>query len=195
MLNLKTLLMGIFMAGTFAACNGNSTNNQDTLGENAAVDAVAEPVPTPVGDVEAMTEDSEGIQGLLPDYMDVKNALVQDAFEKAKQEAKDLQEQVNSIEAGSLTDQQKQEIQSSINGLVTANNIEALRTSFAMLSKQLYSLAHGNDLTNKTLYWQHCPMAMNNQGANWLSYEEQIQNPFMGQKMPKCGKVEETINN
>lgn len=184
--------MGVVLAGSLFACNGNQN---ETTGENAAVDAVAEPVPTPVGDVEAMTADAGGFEGLMSDYMDVKNALFNDNFEKAKQEAKDLQEQLKSLEGESLTAQQQQEIQSSVSGLAGANDIESQRQSFAMLSKQLYSLAHGKEFAGKTLYWQQCPMAMNNKGANWLSYEEEIQNPFMGQSMPKCGSVEETINN
>ena len=194
MLNWKAFLMGILVAGTFTACNGNN-QNEETVGDNAAVDAVAEPVPTPVGDVEAMTQDAEGQQGLLAEYMDVKNALFNDNFENAKQEARDLQQQLSSLETETLNEQQKQEVQNSIQEMVNAKDIESLRQSFAILSRQLYSLAHGKELTNKTLYWQQCPMALNNTGANWLSFEKEIQNPYMGQSMPKCGSLKETINN
>jgi hypothetical protein len=47
---------------------------------------------------------------------------------------------------------------------------------------------------SETMYWNHCPMAMGGDGANWLSINEKISNPYMGQKMPGCGSVQETLN-
>ena len=32
-------------------------------------------------------------------------------------------------------------------------------------------------------------MAFNNRGADWLSNEAQIRNPYFGDKMMKCGSV------
>jgi len=46
---------------------------------------------------------------------------------------------------------------------------------------------------NQKVYEQFCPMAENNTGAFWLSLQEQIKNPYLGQKMLKCGNVESTI--
>ncbi len=36
-------------------------------------------------------------------------------------------------------------------------------------------------------------MADNNNGAYWLSKEEQILNPYFGDAMLKCGEVKQTI--
>jgi hypothetical protein len=36
-------------------------------------------------------------------------------------------------------------------------------------------------------------MAKNNEGAFWLSASDQIRNPYFGDKMLKCGSVEEEI--
>jgi membrane fusion protein, copper/silver efflux system len=38
-----------------------------------------------------------------------------------------------------------------------------------------------------------CPMAFDNEGANWLSREEQIQNPYLPENMLTCGDVIESI--
>ena len=43
------------------------------------------------------------------------------------------------------------------------------------------------------IYVQHCPMADDNAGADWLSLDKEIRNPYFGDKMLKCGSVAETI--
>jgi len=44
------------------------------------------------------------------------------------------------------------------------------------------------------VYKQYCPMAFDGKGAFWLSSSEEIRNPYYGDKMLKCGRVEETIS-
>jgi hypothetical protein len=43
------------------------------------------------------------------------------------------------------------------------------------------------------IYYQYCPMANKGKGANWLSMENKIKNPYYGTQMLTCGKVLETI--
>lgn len=47
--------------------------------------------------------------------------------------------------------------------------------------------------TSQKLYEDFCPMANNNEGAMWISNKEEIHNPYMGSRMPKCGKVNRVI--
>ena len=44
-----------------------------------------------------------------------------------------------------------------------------------------------------TIYYQHCPMYNDGKGANWLSKDSKIKNPYYGSKMLTCGKTVETI--
>jgi len=43
------------------------------------------------------------------------------------------------------------------------------------------------------VYYQHCPMANGGKGANWLSKENAVKNPYYGSQMLTCGKTVETI--
>jgi len=43
------------------------------------------------------------------------------------------------------------------------------------------------------VYYQHCPMANGGKGANWLSKENAVKNPYYGSQMLSCGKTVETI--
>ena len=43
------------------------------------------------------------------------------------------------------------------------------------------------------VYVDHCPMYNDGKGADWLSKENGIKNPYYGSQMLTCGKVKETI--
>ena len=44
------------------------------------------------------------------------------------------------------------------------------------------------------VYYQYCPMAFNNKGAYWLSNQSVIRNPYFGNEMLECGKVEDSVD-
>ena len=73
-------------------------------------------------------------------------------------------------------------------------DVEALRGKFDTLSQEMYTLVKDNkEAKEGTIYKQFCPMAFNNKGAFWLSKEEQVKNPYFGDKMLTCGKVKEEL--
>ena len=129
---------------------------------------------------------------VLNSYLDIKNALVKDNFEQAKKAAADFQTAVEGTDK--LSAAQKKDLKQSAAKLAQAKDLTSMREQFTSFSLQLYQVEQASDLTEQTLYWQHCSMAMNGQGANWLSLEEKVQNPYMGQRMPGCGSVQETLN-
>lgn len=71
--------------------------------------------------------------------------------------------------------------------------IEAQRTAYAALSADFISRVKASGLTSGELYVAYCPMAMNDQGASWLSNQKEIKNPHFGASMMTCGEVKETI--
>ena len=69
------------------------------------------------------------------------------------------------------------------------------RLEFINLSKALINSVQSFGTTyDSPLYVQFCPMANNNQGATWISTEEEIVNPYFGDAMLNCGSVEDVIN-
>ena len=42
-------------------------------------------------------------------------------------------------------------------------------------------------------YLFHCPMARDNQGADWLQGDSSLLNPYFGKDMPKCGRFVKEI--
>ena len=66
------------------------------------------------------------------------------------------------------------------------------KTLFTTLSKNIYEVMKISKQETQTDY-QFCPMANNGKGANWLSKESEIKNPYYGSQMLSCGKTVETI--
>nr|MBA3704481.1 DUF3347 domain-containing protein [Bacteroidota bacterium] len=69
---------------------------------------------------------------------------------------------------------------------------EHQREHFVALSKNMYEVMKSIKM-DVPVYYDFCPMANNGKGANWLSLQKPINNPYMGKEMPECGKVQETI--
>ena len=126
---------------------------------------------------------------VMREYSDIKKALVADDYATVKQEVPFLKKELVDL-AGVEGDAILLE---SVDHLAMATNLKAQRLAFASISKTLFEFVQEKDF-NQNLYWQVCPMALNGEGAGWLSFEEQIANPFMGQRMPRCGKVQEVLD-
>lgn len=74
-----------------------------------------------------------------------------------------------------------------------AEKLEHQREHFIMLSKDMSDFVKTFGNGGQTLYKDFCPMANDGKGAIWLSEVKEIKNPYLGNKMPDCGSVKETI--
>ena len=119
-------------------------------------------------------------------YLELKDALVssnQAAAKKANEALqKSLKELNNSVK-----------VSDAATVLAKATTLTKQRSAFATLSTEMTKLVKDNDLTMGQLYLEYCPMANNNTGGYWLSNEKEIKNPYFGDRMLKCGRIEETI--
>lgn len=202
-----TFAGAILLAFAFTGCTekqqeetGTAQLQHEDMGGMEMNKAASDEAASTAGETSVAFAEADGLAVLLPSYQGIKSALVNDDQEQAKQAAGAMLEKLGSIDRAKLNQQQggllaehEKELGSSLNQIVQAQDISTLRQSFASLSNQMYQLVKEGNLTSPTLYWQHCPMALNGQGANWLSTEEKVRNPFLGQKMPGCGSVEETL--
>jgi Protein of unknown function (DUF3347) len=81
------------------------------------------------------------------------------------------------------------------NKLITLKDVscELKRVPFSKLSDQLFSFLKLTKIKNAGIYQQHCPMAFEDKGANWLSNESDIKNPYFGKKMLECGDLVDSL--
>lgn len=141
---------------------------------------------------------ASSIKEIVDHYLHIKNALVNDNEQEAVSGGSALFAAINKMDKSLLTADQKKIYEENEDDLkehaehISKSKIDHQREHFAMMSEDMYALvkAFGG---GRTLYHDHCPMYDNNKGALWLSENVEIKNPYMGSKMPKCGKVEEKI--
>lgn len=139
------------------------------------------------------------INNIISEYLFVKNGLAADDKSESKTGASKMANSINKFDKSFFTTSQKKEfdkyadnINEQLQGIITAKQIEEQRVSFGLLSQPVYELAKLFG-ANRILYYDHCPMALNNKGAMWLSETNEIKNPFLGSSMLTCGTIQEII--
>jgi hypothetical protein len=138
------------------------------------------------------------LKEIVEHYLHIKNALANDNGEEAARGSEAMSSVLGKIDKSLFTAEQKKVYEENEEDLkehaehISKSKIAHQREHFSMMSEDIYALAKAFG-GGKTLYHDHCPMYNDNKGAMWLSETMEIKNPYMGSKMPKCGKVEEKI--
>ncbi len=120
-------------------------------------------------------------KALVEGYLKVKDALVSTDPVLAKKAAEEF-----------LSLNPNATMKESLQAIVGTEDVAAQRVTFETLSENMYELVKANG-SSTPLYKQYCPMAFGNKGAYWLAAEEEVNNPYFGDRMLHCGSVQETI--
>ena len=86
------------------------------------------------------------------------------------------------------------EMNTALEKMIVSTEVKDQKVAYASLSQALYKSVKVFGTTAETVYYQHCPMALDNQGAFWLSDSEVIRNPYFEGKMLTCGSTKGTID-
>lgn len=87
-----------------------------------------------------------------------------------------------------------QGISAELKGLLGEKDLNNKRKSFQMIGDQLYDLIRTVQYDRAVIYHNFCPMAFNDQGANWLSNSREIRNPYIPKRMLSCGEIKDSID-
>jgi hypothetical protein len=143
--------------------------------------------------------DTSHLQPVYEAYFGLKDALVKSDVKEAAAKGSSLITSLKAVELTLLSQgehNQWTKIQSALiadaQKISTAKELEQQRDYFITLSSNMYLLMKSSDLETP-VYWQHCPMANDGKGADWLSKEIGIKNPYYGSMMLTCGKTVETL--
>lgn len=140
------------------------------------------------------------LDGVVNHYLSLKDVLVLGQPSEAKKQAELLLKSLGSAKRTDLATsaaqgwiKHHQLIRDRLTLLLAQNTLDGQRVHFKALSTTLIQAVQVFGSTH-TLYVQHCPMAMDNVGADWLSATAEIRNPYFGDLMLNCGKVVKTFN-
>lgn len=136
------------------------------------------------------------LQVLVSEYLEMKDALVKDDLETAKNHLKAFADEVSESSEMKQHEEhaKKHEMHhaamlKAVKSASEAEDISSMRAAFKNISAGLINAVENQGYDEK-LFVQFCPMK---EGGQWLSKEEKIQNPYPGISMSSCGNVEKVI--
>ncbi len=139
------------------------------------------------------------LKAVFDNYFAVKDALVKTDGNTSSTKAKALLTSINAVKMEKLSSEEHtvwmkviKDLTSDAEHIADTKEASHQRDHFITLSKNMYALIKVSKTETPT-YYQFCPMANDGKGANWLSKENVVKNPYYGNQMLTCGKVVETI--
>ena len=139
------------------------------------------------------------LKPVFDNYYALKNALIKSDNKTTSANATKLLASINVVKMELLSQTEHavwmkvvNNLKKNITTISTQKDIEKQRQLFMSISKNMYQLSKVSPQETPT-YLQHCPMYNNGKGADWLSKEQVIKNPYYGSQMLNCGSVQETI--
>ena len=193
--------------GTFTVDAAAQLQSKRSMMSAAAIDAakLKEDEATKAPEKVERMEVSEKFQGQLAQvyiqYLAVKDALVSDNAGVAATKATEFVTSLDVVDMKLLSSNEShmlwmpivKKLKNTATDMAGTDDIDTQRKQFITLSNNMITAVQGFGI-QKTVYKQFCPMANSDNGAFWLSNEEQVANPYFGDMMLKCGSVEQTIN-
>lgn len=145
------------------------------------------------------TKDSNPLSKVYESYFNLKNALVNSNGASASTNAKSLLDEINAVKMENMEMDVHMawmkiltSIKEDTEHIADTKDVSHQRDHFMSLSKNLYEVMKLSKQQSPT-YYQFCPMANDGKGANWLSKDSEIKNPYYGSQMLSCGKTVETL--
>lgn len=191
----------IVTQGAFAIDAAAQLNNQmSMMNRNVTIKKDDSSSTGPSFVSETPTEFKSQLDKLVQSYIELKDALVSTDAIIAKAATGKLMDQLGKVDMTLLQSEahiywmdQSAAIKNHAGKILESKDIEEQRRQFSFLSQAMINSLQAFGTDHHTYFVQYCPMAMDNEGADWLSTEEQIRNPYFGDKMMKCGSVKREL--
>jgi hypothetical protein len=144
-------------------------------------------------------QQSSEIHAIYEKYFMIKDALVNDNAGEASSHAKEFTASLELMDMRAMKPAEHKvfmqylpELKSSAASIGGNKALEKQRKYFVNLSTALHEVMKVIKPPYE-VFIDHCPMYLNGKGADWLSREKNIKNPYYGSSMLKCGNVSGTI--
>lgn len=143
--------------------------------------------------------DADPLKPVLDAYYAVKDALVSSDGNATSAKATSLVKALKTVKMDELGSEQHmvwmkvmKDLNFDAEHIEETKDLSHQRDHFSSLSENMYKLIKSAKPA-QAVYYQHCPMAKEGKGANWLSQVSEIKNPYYGAQMLNCGKTTETL--
>lgn len=151
------------------------------------------------GDAAAKPAEADPLKSVLDAYYGIKDALVASDGNTASSKAATLVKAIKEVKMNELGQEQHnvwmkvmKDLDFDADHISETKDVGHQRDHFSSLSENMYKVIKAAK-PSQPVYYQHCPMAKEGKGANWLSQIPAIKNPYYGAQMLNCGKTTETL--
>jgi Cu(I)/Ag(I) efflux system membrane fusion protein len=142
------------------------------------------------------------LDGVFEAYLAAQTALSRDDLTGARRAGRSVQEALKSVDMALLDGPAHAAWMKELRALATtaralegSEDFARAREAFASLSETLMAAAGRFGTSGeRPLFRLHCPMAFGNKGADWLATTREVENPYFGAAMFRCGEVTEVIS-
>ncbi|MEX0998174.1 MAG: efflux RND transporter periplasmic adaptor subunit [Flavobacteriaceae bacterium] len=142
----------------------------------------------------------KALEPVFTAYFSLKEHLAEDHFENGKSAGITLKKTLEKVDANQFEKESldswtrfSEALAKSLNHVEHASDMESLRKQFNQVSDVMVAVVKSFGAPSEAIYVQHCPMANNDTGADWLSLSKEIKNPYFGSMMLRCGEVTDSI--
>ena len=139
------------------------------------------------------------LKSVFENYFSLKDALIKSDGPSASTKALVLTKAIQSVDMAKLSTEEHtvwmnvmKELSFDAEHISDTKDTIHQRDHFTSLSDNMYKVMKVTK-QDTPVYYQHCPMFNNGKGANWLSKEEAVKNPYYGSQMLNCGSTVETL--
>lgn len=187
---MRILKIALLLVSTLTVtfCGNDKKSNDsssDTISEVEVIEVDTKAVETyPESELTA-TFKNEKVGEAYKQYSKLQNALVNTNATNAAAVASDLALSLKNLG-------REGEVMEAVEKVVDSRDIKVQRKQFVIITAEMEKVLD-KALASGTIYKMYCPMASRNTGAYWLSSDNQVQNPYFGNKMYRCGRVDSAI--
>jgi len=162
-------------------------------GAHAGHGAMTADMPTGQGRAEVPDSFIFALKPVYAAYLDAQEALASDDLGRFLQATGDLKTAIGFVEEAGLVGEPLATWRRAASRLRIGDaltDIEVARARFEGMSEAVISLQERfGHRGGETWHVAYCPMAFDNAGAEWLQRGTQINNPYFGASMLRCGEV------
>ncbi len=187
--------------GNFAIDAAAQLNNQASMmNQDIGIKGVVEVEQLPDYTTELPEAFERKLMAVLETYLLLKESFVSTDSIEAAQRASEFQSALKNVpqnllkgEAQDYWMEQQAALVAHAEKITELAEVADQRLEFGFLSQVMIRILKVFGVAENTYYIQYCPMAFDNEGADWISAQKEIRNPYFGDLMLKCGTVEGII--
>ena len=142
----------------------------------------------------------EQLQHVYDSYILMNDAFISSDPEEVRKRARNVKSDLDDVDMALLEGtahmdwmRHLEKMNVTILQIANSSDIESQRLTFADFNNTFYASLKNFGLDHGTVYYQYCPMANGDKGAYWLSTVKEINNPYFGEAMLRCGETRDTL--